>query len=156
MSQAFMPVAAYNYGAKLYRRVVQSTWQALTISLAICYFASAIIIILSEPIVQLFNDDPVFVTVASRGTRIVHILGPFFSFSLIGPGLFQAVGDARRGLIVASSRFLLFIIPLALILPRFFGLDGIWFSPLAGELLAASFVTSLVFPRLKRLWHMES
>lgn len=151
INQAYLPVAAYSYGAKSYGRVLSATWQAIAMALLVCFSASALVSVFSIPLAQLFNPDPEFVATAARGFRIAFLLTPLIIFNLVGGGLFQAVGDARRALLVSISRMAFFILPLMLILPSYYGLLGIWMSFPIGESLSATFSTIVSWPQLRRL-----
>ncbi len=151
INQAYLPVAAYNYGAGKHKRMVSATWQSILMALAICFTASIAISILSIPIAELFNNDEAFIATASRGFRRSFILTPFIIFNLVGAGLFQALGDARRSLLISLSRMVFFMLPLLVVLPRFFGLDGIWHSFPIGEFFSAAFATAVTLPHLMRL-----
>ena len=79
------------------------------------------------------------------------MLSPLVIFNLVSAGLYKAVGDARRSLLISLSRMAFFFLPLLLVLPRFFGMDGIWGSFPVGELLAAAFASLIALPHLRKL-----
>jgi len=151
INQAFLPIVAFNYGAGRPDRMVRVTWQAILMALAICFTASIGVAIFSENMARVFSDDPVFLSFAARGFRRTFILTPFIIFNLVAAGLYQAVGDARRSMLISLSRMAFFFIPLLLVLPRFFGMDGIWSSFPLGEILAATFATLVALPHVRKL-----
>ena len=151
IAQAYLPLAAFNYGTKSYGRLLSATWQAVAMALVVCFSAGLLVRVCSVPLAGLFNSDPEFVAVTARGFRISFLLTPLIIFNLVGGGLFQAVGDARRALLVSVSRMAFFILPLMLILPNHYGLTGIWISFPIGESLSATFSTIVSWPQLRRL-----
>ncbi len=151
VNQAFLPVAAFNYGARKYQRTVQAVWQALLLALVICYIATALVIRFAAPIAAVFNDDPAFLEMATRGLRLSFVLTPLIIFNLVAGGFYQALGKAGRSLLIGISRMGFFIVPLLLVLPPRLGLDGIWLSFPAGELAGAVFAVLLTLPALIRL-----
>lgn len=151
INQAFLPIVAFNYGANRPDRMVRVTWQAVTMALIICFTASVSIAVFSEGIAGMFSDDPRFLSIAARGFRTSFILTPLIIFNLVGAGLYQAMGNARRSLLISLSRMGFFLLPLLLVLPRFFGMDGIWFSFPIGEVLSAGFATLIALPHLRKL-----
>lgn len=156
INQAYLPIAAYNVGADNRARVLRATWQAVALALGVCFPASALVIGNASGIARLFNPDPDFVATAAVGFRTAFLLTPFLIFNLVGSALYQAVGNARRGLLISLSRMTFFIIPLLLILPGFFGLRGIWMSFPFGELGAATFAVLMVLPQLRALYRRDA
>ena len=151
INQAFLPIVAFNYGAGKFDRMVRATWQAIVMAIVVCSAVSIGIAVFSEGIARAFSEDPTFLRIAARGFRRTFILTPLIIFNLVAAGLYQAVGDARRSLLVALSRMAFFFLPLLLVLPRFFGMDGIWGSFPLGELLAAAFALLIALPHLRQL-----
>lgn len=151
VNQAFLPVAAFNYGARSYSRTVQAVWQALLLALTISYVATALVIGLAEPIASVFNNDPGFVAMTARGLRRSFFLSPLIICNLVAGGFFQALGNARRSLLIGVSRMGFFIVPLLLVLPPRLGLDGIWLSFPIGEVAAAVFSLVIALPELRKL-----
>jgi putative MATE family efflux protein len=148
INQAFLPIAAYNFGAGSYKKLVKLSYQAVGLALAVCYIFSILVSVFAVPLARAFNPDAVFVATASQGFRIAFILTPFLIFNLVGSGIFQAVGDARRSLLISVSRIAFFMIPLLLLLPRIYGIQGIWISFPLGELLSSSFAAAVALPKI--------
>ena len=125
-----------------------ASWQSILLGLGICYTTSILVSFFSKELATMFNADPDFVRIASRGFRMTFILTPFIIFNLVGSGLFQATGESRRSLLIAVSRIVFFILPLMMILPNLFGIDGIWLAFISGEALSAVFATLVTLPAL--------
>ena len=151
INQAYLPVAAYNFGAHQFDRTVRATWQAVVMALVVCSLASGAIIAFAPQIARAFNPDPRFVSLASAGFRTAFMLTPLIIFNLVAGGLFQALGEARMSLIVSVSRVGFFFVPLQIIMPRLYGLPGIWLAFPVGEVLAMLFAVGFALPRLLKL-----
>ncbi|MCG8403420.1 MAG: hypothetical protein MJA84_17755, partial [Firmicutes bacterium] len=151
VNQAFLPVAAYNFGAKQYDRIISSAWQSVVYALVICFTASFFVIAYAEGLARVFNPDPQFVQTAATGFRTAFRLTPLIIFNLIGSALFQAAGNARKSLLIAISRMGFFVLPLMLILPTYLGLFGVWLAFPFGELASALFSTAVTWPKLREL-----
>jgi Na+-driven multidrug efflux pump len=67
------------------------------------------------------------------------IMLPMVGFQIVSAGYFQAVGKSKQAMLLMVSRQILALIPAVLLLPRFFGLDGVWLA-----LPASDFVASLI------------
>ena len=126
--QGFLPIAGYNYGAKLFKRVKSSIYTSIKYSIVIASVLLAIIAFFSEYIVSAFTKDPELTELSARALTIVFSTSPIIAVQLIGSGYFQAIGKAVPALLLTLSKQGIFLIPLVLILPHFFGVDGIWFS----------------------------
>ena len=68
---------------------------------------------------------------------------------MIGGGLFQAIGKALPALIITISRQILFLIPAVLILPIFFGVDGVWLSVPVADFLSLVVTGIWIFKEVK-------
>jgi len=126
--QGFLPIAGYNYGAKLFKRVKSSIFTSIKYSIIIASVLLAIIAFFSEYIVSAFTKNPELTELSARALTIVFSTSPIIAVQLIGSGYFQAIGKAVPALLLTLSKQGIFLIPLVLILPHFFGVDGIWFS----------------------------
>ncbi len=149
--QAFMPVTGFNYGAKKYARVLETfkisnawaTYISIGLFLAMMIFA--------EPILHIFSNDAVLIKDGTSALRLIMLLVPIVGFQIISTGYFQAIGKAVPSFFLAMSRQVLFLLPLILIMPLYFGLDGIWYSFPIADLLSVIAVTALIIPEIRLL-----
>ncbi|WP_421752975.1 MATE family efflux transporter [Croceimicrobium sp.] len=128
ITQGYVPILGYNYGARLYERVTQISRLAFFWSTGISVLIFILIMTLTEPLVQVFTADKVLIAMTVPALRWVFAANPFLPTSFLGSAYFQAIGQARRALILALSKQGFFLIPLILILPHWLGVDGIWWS----------------------------
>lgn len=137
ITQGFVPIAGYNYGAKLKKRVtdlIRISMQSATILAAILFL---LIFIFTPEICSLFTDDQELIDRATPAVRISLLATPLIAINLIGSAYFQATGKAMAALLLALSKQGIFLIPLILILPLFYGLNGIWYSFPIADIAAA-------------------
>jgi len=142
MVQGFQPIAGFNYGAKQYKRVKEVLW--LSIKIATAYMTVGFIMMFFFPQVmtRIFTSNQELITVASQVIRRLCIFLPFVGFQIVGSAYFQSVGKGIPSLFLNLSRQFLFLIPLLLILPVFFELQGLlWSFPIADAL--ATIVTMI-------------
>ena len=148
VTQGFLPIAGYNYGAKQYDRV------RLTINTAIKYAAIVAtlvfigLMLFPEALVNLFlSTDPnnsaqelainTYVRAnAPSAMRWVFLATPIVALQLIGAAYFQAIGKAIPALLLTLCRQGFFFIPLILILPQFYGTLGVWIAFPIGDVIA--------------------
>jgi putative MATE family efflux protein len=144
INQGIQPIIGYNFGAKLFHRVKRVFELGLFASTIICILGFIVVMLFSEPMVQFFekgNEELLYL--GSRALKIYMFLLPLVGFQVVNAAYFQAIGKAKNAMILTVTRQVLFLIPAILILPNFFGLDGVW---LAGPVAdGASAVLSGIF-----------
>ena len=137
ISQGFLPIAGYNYGAKNASRVKES----INISIKYSTFMAATILLFvllfSETIVSAFTTDAHLIDKSAHAMVWIFLMMPLIAVQMVGAGYFQAIGKTLPALLLTLTKQGFFLIPLVLVLPRFFGLDGIWYSFPIADLLSA-------------------
>lgn len=133
--QGYQPVASYAFGAKNEDRFHQCVRFALKGSLLLTLLVSAVYILLSKPLIMLFNQNPIIVSYGKWLLISQVILYPAFGLCYMMTITYQTIGSSRYGLFLSLLRQGLFYVPFILILPRFFGINGIYFSQPAADLL---------------------
>lgn len=158
VTQGFLPIAGFNYGARKYVRVKQSIKIAITYAALVASVVFIILMVFPYQITSLFLGDPSHMTALDIATnefilehaptamRWVFAATPIIAFQLIGAAYFQAIGKAVPALLLTLSRQGFFFIPLILTLPYFIGETGVWISfPIADVL---STVVTVLYLRM--------
>jgi putative MATE family efflux protein len=155
IGQAMQPLAGYNYGANRYGLVRLVIKQAIVSVVIIELVIMTTIMLLPGLVLRAFSNDPEFLQMGSAALRLIIITTPLLSLQFIITSFFQALGRAFALLILNVMRLVVFLIPLALLLPRLLGLAGIWLTfPLADTLaLTLSFVW--LIRELRRIGEMN-
>ena len=78
--------------------------------------------------VVIFTDDAETMRLAVEGMRIIVLVSPLVGFQIVVGNFFQSIGMAKKSIFLSMSRQLLFLVPLLLILPRYYGTAGVWAS----------------------------
>lgn len=150
MTQAMQPIASYNYGAKKLERVKELIKVSLTSTFLVLVFLSVITIIFIKPIIGIFAaGDTELITIASKYTFLVVLLSAFGSVSVLVSGYFQAIEKVTVSTLLGISRYVLFAIPLMLVLVKPFGIMGIWYSHPIADFLAFSLSLILLYREYK-------
>ncbi len=148
VTQGFLPIAGYNYGAQQYPRVRESINTAIKYAAFLATLVFIGLMIFPEEITALFlskNPDlsekelalnQFVLTHTAKPMRWVFAATPIIALQLIGAAYFQAVGKATPALLLTLSRQGFFFIPLILILPKFYGELGVWISFPIADILA--------------------
>lgn len=141
ITQGFLPIAGYNYGAKKLDRVRESINKAILYASIMGIVIFFIIMIFPESIARVFTSEAEILAKAPSAMRWVFCVVPIIALQLIGAAYFQAIGKATPALLLTLTRQAFFLIPLVIILPKFFGEIGVWVSfPIADG--AATIITA--------------
>lgn len=138
LAQGLQPIVGFNYGAKKSDRVKE----AIKLSIKISTIAACVGFVIAQAIpgsiMAIFNSDTALIENGSTVLRIVTAMLPFIGLQIVGSTVFQSIGKALPAFILSLSRQVLFFIPLAILLPRFMGLIGIWISFPISDFLSAA------------------
>ena len=151
IAQGFMPIAGYNFGAKKYERVSKVINTALISGLIIASFIGGLLIFGADLIPHIFTKDQKLITFAPKAIFWIFSSTPIIVFHLIPPSFYQAVGKAKPALFLTLIRQGVFLIPLVLILPRYFGIEGVWYSFPISDILSAIICYSYLKISTKKL-----
>ncbi len=133
--QGYQPVAAYSFGAKNEERFHESARYAIRSTLVLSVLVAAVYITLSRPLILLFNRNPAVVDYGIKLLISQVALYPAFGLCYMMTITFQTIGSSRYGLFLSVIRQGLFYVPFILLLPRFLGINGIYFSQPVADIL---------------------
>src|SRR5690606_8261418 len=148
MTQGFLPIAGFNFGAGKYQRVRESIHTAVKYAAILAATVFVGLMIFPAEIVGLFLSNRPDITVQElamnafvlehtpSAIRWVFAATPIIALQLIGAAYFQAIGKAVPALLLTLTRQGFFFIPLILILPNYIGELGVWISFPIADLLA--------------------
>ncbi|MDY3281175.1 MATE family efflux transporter [Dysosmobacter sp.] len=148
--QGYQPVASYAFGARDEDRFHQSVRFALKGALALTVLVAAVYILVSRPLILLFNRNPVIVTYGRRLLISQVALYPAFGLCYMMTITYQTIGAARYGLFLSRIRQGLFYVPFILTLPRLLGVTGIYCAQPAADILTV-LVCVLSIRSMKRI-----
>ena len=126
IGQGFQPVAGYNFGAKKYSRVKKAFVVATLLGSAVSCLGALLMAVFPTEIMEFFRDGDV--EVIETGTIMLRYLAlalPFLGYSSYVNMMYQSLGFVKGATFLASCRQGVFFIPLILILPYLFGLQGV-------------------------------
>jgi len=152
MSQGAQPIIGFNYGARLYPRVKETLTKAISFATIFAIFGFIIIRYYAIPIVGLFSAGDVALTELSAHALVTFFMCiPIVGFQIVGSNYFQAVGKPVQSTILSLSRQVLIFIPLLLILPRFWGIEGVWRTAPIADVLSVALTAAFLFYEMKKL-----
>lgn len=149
------PILGFNKGAGNYDRIRQTYVRAVGIATIVSVVGCAMCQMFPHQILAVFGKaDANFTEFAVKALRI-YMLGIFTAgFQVISTSYFQATGQPMKASILSMLRQLLVLIPMILILPLFFGLDGILYAGPVADLSSAVVVAVFVGYEMKKLNRM--
>lgn len=145
LTQGFIPIAGFNFGSKEWERVKEVLYVAIKAGLLIATTIFLILAFFAPQIVGVFSNDQVLIDQTYPAMRIVFLLTPTLIIQLLSSAYYQAIGKALPALILTLLKQGIFLIPLVLFMPLYFGLDGIWYSFPIADLLTT--IVSAIFIR---------
>lgn len=151
LSQGAQPIIGYNYGAKEYQRVKETYKKAVIIGSCMVMVGYIAIHIWSSQLIRLFNDDPALISMTTPAMLVYFTMMPILGFQIISANYFQAVGKPIQSTILSLSRQVLFFIPLLLILPNYWGINGVWRTPPIADSLSVILTAALISHEMKSL-----
>jgi len=138
ITQGFLPIAGYNYGAKNWDRVKKTIKLSIKSGTLIAIGLFAGIMLFAPQIARIFTNEQDLIQQAAPALRISFLATPLILLQLIGSAYFQAIGKAIPALFLTLTKQGFCLIPLLILLPPIFGLNGIWMSFPIADVLAAS------------------
>ena len=153
ITQGFLPIAGFNYGALKYDRVKESIYTAIKYAASLATVVFILLMVFPEAITRLFTDDADVILQTPPAMRWVFAATPIIALQLIGAAYFQAIGKAKQALLLTLTRQGFFFIPLIFILPLFYGELGVWIafpiSDILATIVTAYFLNREIIKNLK-------
>lgn len=128
ITQGFMPIAGYNYGAEKWKRVREVIYTSIKVACGLGILIFCGLYFFTREIADVFTDDLTVIDETSTALKLVFLAVPVISVQLIGAAYYQAIGKVVPALLLTLLRMGFILIPLILILPNYYGEYGVWIS----------------------------
>lgn len=152
VNQGMQPIAGYNYGAMRYDRLMKVVKYSIIAATAIMTTGFIIAMTIPGPCARLFTTDPTLIDLSAKGIRYIMVAFPVVGYQMVVSNFFQSIGKAKISIVLSLSRQLLILLPLLLVLPTMFGINGVWVSMLLVPLLAKNLIS---FYNKYRKWYKK-
>lgn len=157
INMASQPIIGFNFGAKSVARVKETLRVALISATLIAVGAFIIIELVPGFIVKLFNSDSeVLYKITVNGIRLAVLALPLVGFQVVASNFFQSVGKAKFAIFATLFRQVILLIPLLLIFPGFWGINGIWIAFPVSDTMSALAVAVMLIREWKKLTTSEN
>jgi putative MATE family efflux protein len=147
VSQGTQPIIGFNYGAQRFDRVKQALLTGILFASTLTVGGFLVAMVFPHEVLSLFiNRDKVppeqvqqMLDLGTHAMRMCFLMAPLVGFQTLSASYFQVIGKQREATLLMLSRQVLLLIPMVLILPHFYGLDGVWMA-----LPVSDFLSSLI------------
>ncbi len=136
-NQGMQPIVGYNFGARNVTRVrdvLRLTIMCATITTTAGF---AVAMLFPRQLSGIFTTDPELLDKCTSAMRIFFCTFPIIGFQIVATNFFQSIGFVKKAIFLSLTRQAIFILPLIFVLPLFMGIDGVWWSLPASDLLAS-------------------
>lgn len=149
LNQGMQPIAGYNYGSQQFDRLRRVVDISIIEGVCIMTVGWLVAMFLPHAVARLFTSDPQLTRLSVKAIRINMLMFPLVGAQMVITTFFQCIGKVKLSIFLSLSRQLIILLPLLLLLPLFFGIDGVWYSLPSSDFLAAviAAVTMMLFTR---------
>lgn len=136
--KGFQPIAGYSYGAKKFNRLYEAIKTSIIWSTIFCVVYGLILALFSTSIVSQFASSNLeMIKVGASSLRVNGLSLMLFGFYTVYSSLFLALGKGKEGFILGACRQGICFVPVILVLPMIWGLNGILYAQPVADVLSA-------------------
>ena len=152
INQGSQPIIGYNYGAKKYDRVVHTLKLTIIAAVSVATFGFLMIQLFSKAIISQFSgNDENLLELGVLFLRVWLVMLPIVGFQIVSSNYFQAIGKAKISIFLSLSRQVIVLIPVLIILPKFFGLTGLLAAGPTADIIATLLTLYMLFKEMKHI-----
>ncbi len=128
ITQGAQPILGYNYGAVKIDRVKKCLMLAISSASVLCIAGFIFVEFFPSFMISIFSDDENILRIGTHGLQMFLCMIPVIGFQIVTSNFFQAIGKAKIAMLLSFSRQVLILIPMLIILPKLYGLKGVWIA----------------------------
>lgn len=149
--QGMQPIIGYNYGAGQLSRLRRAYTLAVTWSSAITCIGALIGLTVPSIIARAFTADAQLIAVTDNALSLSMLMFWVVGFQIVSTTFFQSIGKVWKSIFLSLTRQVLFLIPLLLILPGRWGLDGVWYAFPVSDTLATLVTLGMIAWQMRQI-----
>lgn len=142
VTQGMQPILGYNYGAGQHSRVMGTLKRGMLCGFVISAVGWMSTELFPDAISSMFTTDETMIEIARRGFRIYFICYPVVGVQIVIQNYFQSIGKPKISIFLSLTRQLIYLLPMLWVFPHFWGINGVWASMSASDVLA--FITAVL------------
>lgn len=151
LSQGAQPIIGYNYGAKKFDRVKKTLYISIIYTSIISLIGFIIAMVFPEVIMSVFVKDENIIKKGEFVVRVLMITLPFAGIQIIGANYFLYIGKPKKAIFLTSTRQIIILLPLLMVLPVFWGLNGVWLATPISDLISFGITTFVLLKEMKNI-----
>ncbi len=155
IGQGAQPILGFNKGAKEYGRVKETLGLSILAATSVIFLGFIVSKIWPLQLIGLFNKNPDLIELGAHGMNIFFKLIPLVGVQMLGASYFQAVGKPNHATLLGLLRQIIIFIPLLIVLPHFWGLEGVWWSAPLSDLGAFLLTGTWLLFEVRQLKQLE-
>ncbi|MBR6591214.1 MAG: MATE family efflux transporter [Prevotella sp.] len=150
INQGMQPIAGYNFGAQRMDRLMQVLKYSIIAATVVTTTGFLVAELVPTLCARLFTSDATLIGMSASAIRIIMVTFPIVGFQMVITNFFQSIGKAKISMFLSLSRQMLFLLPLLITLPLWFGVDGIWWAMPISDTIAALVTLVLMATYMKK------
>ena len=153
--QGMQPIAGYNYGAGHADRLKHVYMLTMKVCVLVGLVGSVLSCLFPVTMVKIFTTDAELIRIGKPAMRFLMVMFPLIGFTIVNSNFFQSIDKPWIAIVTSLSRQLIFLLPLAYIVPMLFtnaglnGLTGIWTACTISDVMGAVLAAILLFSQRK-------
>ena len=151
VNQGMQPIAGYNYGAENYDRLMKVLNISMMAATAIMLTGWLIAMFLPYYCARIFTTDQSLIELSIFAIRVNMLVFPIIGFQMVITNFFQCIGKVQTAIFLSLSRQLLLLLPLLVVLPLIWGIDGVWAALPASDATAALMAAVVMISYMSKL-----
>ena len=153
ISQGIQPIIGNNYGARNYKRVMDTFYQAAGLSVGVTCVIWLIVMVFPKAIFLSFGATEEMLQIGIPGLRMNFCVTPALGFVMLVTTFFQSIAKPAPSIVLTVFRQILFLIPFLYVLPAVWQVQGIFAAQPVSDLIAGVIAAVLILREQKRLLH---
>ncbi|MEI0611486.1 MATE family efflux transporter [Brachyspira pilosicoli] len=154
--QGSQPIIGFNYGARNYKRVIDTYKLSVFITTIMAITASILFQLFPRQIVSIFGDgSELYFSFAEEYMRIYMLFMVVNGVQPVTGSFFTSIGKAFKGAFIAMTRQIIFLLPLIIILPKIFGIDGVMYAGPIADAMALMVTILFIRREIKNIKKLE-
>lgn len=150
LSQGMQTIIAYNHGAKQPERSRKTLFIGILYGTILLTIGFVAVRLFPEVFVGIFTKDETLMKMAIEGIKINLITLPIVGISILGSVYFQSIGEAKKSMFLSLLRQVIILIPVIIIVPKIYGLKGVWASQPIADFFAMFIVGLFLYKEFKK------
>ena len=153
VTQGMQPILGYNFGAGLHDRVMSTLYRGMAAGFVISAVGWIVTECFPDTISALFTTDTSMIEIARQGFRVYFICYPVVGIQIVIQNYFQSIGKPKISIFLSLTRQLIYLLPLLALLPRHYGINGVWASMAGSDVLAFLTAVTTLYITYRRYRH---